>query len=242
MTRSSRLLLAAAAVAALCTAQAAIAQTQPPPPPPSGVYPPLQPAKPPHRVEISAYTGWMVNGDVDTSAGKLVIDDAQSFGAAISVQARPGTRAELSWTYSRNDAKIDSFSALFPTSQKFSVDTHYFQIGGLQSMKRGRVEPFGGATLGAVWYSPENIKLAVGNTTFSLSDAWRFAFTVGAGANVFLNKTESLALRLHAKMLVPVFFSSGGFYAGSGGAGVTVSGGIPAVSGDFGIGLVFSPR
>lgn len=231
MIRSSHLLAAAAAAAILCAAPATLAQT----------YPPLQPAAPAvQRLQIAAFTGWQVNGDVEGYYGKLKVDDAQSFGASLSFAARPGTRAELIWIYSRTDAEFDSFTAIYPSSKPFSVDTHYFQIGGTQSMRRGRLEPFAGATMGAVWYSPDRMESTIGNVSYNLGDAWRFAFTVGGGANVFLNQTGTLAIHLHARMLVPVFFEGGSIYAGSGGAGVAVSGGIPAVSGDFGVGLVLA--
>lgn len=232
MNRPFRSLLASASAAALCATPAALAQTYPP----AG----LQRAEPTRRLQISAFTGWQLNGDVDAGAARLVVDDAQSFGASVSVAARPGTRGEFLWLYSRARARIESFSALYPSSRPFDVDANYFQLGGVQSMKRGRLEPFVGGTLGAVWYAPENAQAQSGNLTYDLSDTWRFAFTLGAGANVFLNRTETLALHLHARMLVPVNFTGGGFYVGSGGSGVSVSGGIPTISGDFGVGLALA--
>lgn len=262
MTRVARILLAAASAAALLAVsdaraqfqpvppppqapppqapppQAPPPQWQPPPPPPAGPVAMAPAAPPAPRLQLAAFTGYMVNGDVDAGSGKLVIDDAQSFGVSVWAQARPGTKVELLWIYSGYDASWNSYSLSYPSSKKFSVDTHYFQVGGVQSIRRGKVEPFVGGTLGAVWYSPDNLQAATGSLTYDLSDTWRFAFTIGGGANVFLN--EKLAIRLYARMLVPVFLEGGSFYVGSGGSGIAVSGGIPAISGDFGAALVLA--
>jgi opacity protein-like surface antigen len=260
MSRSS-LYLAAAWAALLLAAPAAFAQQPPPPPdPPPPAYPPPPPAYPPPPsaypppaqpapqlqsppsgpgVQLEAFTGWQVNGDVSGVYGKIAIDDAQSFGVTLWKQVRPGTKLQLKWIYSDYDAQFTSYSYAYPSSQKFSVMQNYFQIGGVQSMRRGKIEPFAGGTLGAVWWSPSTAKSQNGLITYDTSDSWRFAFTLGLGLNVFL--TEKLAIRGHADMLVPMIFNGGSVYVGSGGSGFAVSSGVPAISGDFGVGLVFAP-
>jgi hypothetical protein len=50
-----------------------------------------------------------------------------------------------------------------------------------------------------------------------------------------------VALRLDARLVAPVYFSGGSFYAGSGGAALSVSGGIPFVQGCFTGGLTIAP-
>jgi hypothetical protein len=70
-------------------------------------------------------------------------------------------------------------------------------------------------TLGASWYVPGSIVSQDGSYEVDADGTWRFAFTLGGGLNVFL--TPRLAVRLQARMLAPVLFSSGGFYAGTGG-------------------------
>lgn len=195
--------------------------------------PPVSP-----RLELAAFTGWMVNSDVDVSAGTLEVGDAQSFGAALWFAARPGTKVELLWIYSSPEAHLQSYSAAFPSSRPFEVGMNYFQLGGLQSMRRGALEPFAGATIGAAWYSPDRMEATNGLTSVDLDDTWRLAFTLGGGLNVFVN--PKVAVRLHARMLLPVYIDGGAFYAGSGGSGLAVSGWIPMVQGDFGVGLVFA--
>ena len=225
MKASSRSLSAAAAAAVLCAAPGALAQSM--------AAAPVSP-----RLQLAAFTGWQVNSDVDVSAGELVVDDAQSFGAALWFAARPGTKVELLWLYSSPEARLESHSAGFQSSRPFEVGMNYFQLGGLQSIRRGALEPFAGATVGAAWYSPGRLEATNGSTSVDLEDTWRLAFTLGGGLNAFV--TPKLAIRLHARMILPVYIDGGAFYAGSGGSGLAVSGWIPMVQGDFGVGLVFA--
>jgi opacity protein-like surface antigen len=265
MNRTFRLLLAASA-ALLCAIPDAFAQYQPVPTYPAAPPPQAQPAPPPAYappaaaapayppapaqpiavvrppatpdLELAAFTGWMVNGDVDGIYGKLAVDDSQSFGVSLWKQLRPGTKIELLWIYSNFDAHYDSYTYSYPSTQKFSVMSNWFQIGGVQSIRKGKIEPFAGGTLGAVWFSPDSIKTQNGLTTYSGTDTWRFAITLGGGLNVFL--TQSLALRGYARMLVPMYFNGGSVYVGTGGSGMAVNAGIPSISGDFGGALVFT--
>jgi hypothetical protein len=46
------------------------------------------------------------------------------------------------------------------------------------------------------------------------------------------------ALRLQARMLLPINWVSGGFYFGSGGSGATISGGSAIIQGDASLGIV----
>ena len=179
-----------------------------------------------------------MNGDVDGVYGKLKVDDAQSFGVSVWTAVRPGTKLELLWIYSNTEAQYDSYTLTYPSTKKFGLESNYFQLGGVQSIRRGKIEPFFGATLGAVWYAPDNIQTLSGLTSYNAGDTWRFAVTLGGGLNVFL--TESIAIRGYARMLVPMFFNGGSMYVGTGGSGLAVNAGVPAISGDFGAALVLA--
>ena len=182
-------------------------------------------------------TGWQVNSDIYLGGPKLVVDDAQVFGVGIGSEVVPGSFAELRWIYSDPYMRA-SGNSLLNGSEKFRVQSHYFQLGGLRQVQRGRTAFFGGATIGAALYQPSSLVLSSGKT-YSFSDTWRFAFTLGLGFKVDLN--SKLALRFDANVAAPVLFSSGGLYVGSGGAGLTVSGGVPIWQWNFMGGLAFSP-
>jgi hypothetical protein len=100
----------------------------------------------------------------------------------------------------------------------------------------GRLEPYLGLTLGAALYVPDSIPLSGGGTA-TANDTWRFAMTLNAGTKIWM--TPNLGLRFDIRMLMPILFSSGGFYYGTGGSGLAASGGIPSLQFAFTGGLVF---
>jgi hypothetical protein len=63
-----------------------------------------------------------------------------------------------------------------------------------------------------------------------------FAFTAGLGAK--FNAGEKMGIRIQSRMLIPTQWGGGGFYFGTGGSGVSVSGGSTLLQGDVSIGLV----
>jgi opacity protein-like surface antigen len=190
----------------------------------------------PHA-ELTAIAGYQVNTDVDTTGGDLHVDDAPVYGAALALVSSPGLRAQLIWLYSNPTVRA-SGSPLLNGSSPFHVPTHYFQIGGSRGLRYDRVEPFFGGTIGASLFLPSRLEYSNGTST-SLSDTWRFAFTIGGGLNIHIS--EKVALRGEARVAAPVYFSSGSIYVGSGGAALGVSGGIPIWQWNFLGGLVLSP-
>jgi opacity protein-like surface antigen len=229
MSSSSRLAtLLVLAFAALPST--ALAQYSPAPPPGR----PSAPAR--SRLELTAIAGYQLNTDVNTTGGELSVDDAPVYGVALSKETFRDAYAELLWLYS--EPSVTTRSTTLGGAAPFDVPTHYFQIGGTKGVTRDRLQIFGGATIGAALFLPGTIRYGNG-TTYSLDDTWRFAFTLGAGFKVDLS--PRVALRFDARLAAPVYFTSGSFYAGSGGAGASVSGGVPIWQWNFLGGLAFRP-
>lgn len=188
------------------------------------------------RFELTAIAGYQVNTDVDADQGTLRVDDAPVYGAAFGVAPAPNYQVEVLWLYSEPTVRA---SGLYVNgSAPFDVATHYFQVGGIRSVRRQAVELFGGGTLGAALFLPGTLRLADGSTV-GLGDTWRFAFTFGGGVKIRV--VPKVALRLETRLALPLYFSSGGVYVGSGGAGLGVSGGVPIWQWNFLGGLAFSP-
>jgi hypothetical protein len=187
--------------------------------------------------ELTAQAGYQVNTDIDTTGGRISVDDTEVYGVVLGYEQRPGYRAELRWLYSDPTVRVSGTPRLAGSSP-LSVASHYFQIGGTGSIRRQALEPFAGATIGAALYLPGTLRLADGSTV-SLSDTWRFAFTIEGGLKVHL--APKVALRFEAGVAAPVYFTSGSFYVGGGSAGMAVSGGIPLWQWNFLGGLVYSP-
>src|SRR6516165_9461582 len=190
-----------------------------------------QPFKP--SFELGGFAGYHIASDLNFATGSAGIDGSASYGAVLRARVRPGQTVELLWVIVPTTTHIHS--ALGTGSADLTIN--YFQIGGEHSFRRDNLEPYLSGTLGAAVFSPGTLVLSSG-TTFHGSDIWRFAFTVGGGLKIWL--AEKVALQLEARMLAPVWFSSGSFFVGTGGAAFGVSGGIPVVEGNFTGGLVLA--
>ncbi len=239
MSRAARLVGACAIVGSLLPA-GALAQYPPPPPP---GYPPPQYAPPPQQrtsfrpgPELVGFAGYQVASDLNYYSGYATIDGAASYGAALRFRLRPGETAELLWVYVPTNAHFRS--SAYGGVADTSLSINYFQLGGTKGVRMDRVEPYVAASLGAAVFSAGTLRFPGSTTQLVSSDAWRFAFTVGLGLKIWLS--EQLALQGEARMLAPVWFSGGTFYAGTGGSAFAVSGGIPMVEGNFTGGLVLS--
>ena len=215
----------------------------PPPPPPPPVYaqpvyapPSYRPPPPPpqRQFELGGFVGWTVSTDASTYNGTVIIDGATDFGGTIDYSLRPGYAVELLYAYVPTHARFASFIGSVPSSDSTSIGLHWIQIGGEVGRPFGRVEPFGALTAGIVIIHPGTLQFTDG-TSYSASDTVRFAFTAGLGFKVWL--TEQVGLRFEARALVPVYFTGGGFWVGTGGASVGLSGGIPFAQFDFTGGL-----
>jgi opacity protein-like surface antigen len=195
-----------------------------------------EPPMGPRQFDITAFGGYQLNGDVSTNGGSLNIDDSPAFGGELDVRLHPLGSLELMYEYTKPNARFASISSLFPSSGTFGVASHYFQVGGMHVRQMGRLEPYLGLTLGAALYVPDSIPLSGGGTA-TANDTWRFAMTLNAGTKIWM--TPNLGLRFDIRMLMPILFSSGGFYYGTGGSGLAASGGIPSLQFAFTGGLVF---
>ncbi|MCH6574186.1 MAG: hypothetical protein IH795_03120, partial [Bacteroidetes bacterium] len=70
------------------------------------------------------------------------------------------------------------------------------------------------------------------------SDEWLASITFGGGGKFDLSK--SVGIRLQARILVPLIFSGGGLWCGTGGCGVGVGSYTPFVQFDLTAGVYFT--
>ncbi|MCK5572641.1 MAG: hypothetical protein KAJ12_07760 [Bacteroidetes bacterium] len=184
------------------------------------------------KFEIVPYAGYFFSGNINTAVGTLNVKDSYNYGLIFDVAVHREVQLELSWSQSENDVEfINSFGVL---TDKFKVSTNYFQIGANYAMGRKNVRPFGVFTVGAVYFSPSQGQ----DPTVRYEDEWRFAMSFGAGVKIYLS--ESIGLRLQGRLMFPLYFTGGGFYLGTGGAGFGVSSAIPILQGDLSAGLIIA--
>jgi hypothetical protein len=195
-----------------------------------------QPTEETQTVRLIGWAGFQFTTPVTTASGTVSVDAAPTYGAAFNLAFGPELDLELLWTLSPTQAHYVSTSGV-ATSGSNHLNISYFQAGLTKSIRCGDFECFGDFTLGAVLLSPGGILLSSGQR-LNVHDTWRGAFTFGAGIRFFL--VQQLAVVLQARLLVPVYITSGGFYAGSGGTVLVVGAGIPCVEGAFSAGLVLA--
>jgi opacity protein-like surface antigen len=164
------------------------------------------------RKEISVFAGYMFWGSMDavlgSTPGRLRIKDAPSYGVTFGLPVRPGVMAEF--YYLRQPTELSFTPAGTGIRDKlFDMHVAYYQVGGLYEAIRGRARPFGALRLGVTHFNPKDARYG---------SEWRFSFSLGLGARVFL--TENIGIRGQADLLVPVNFYGAGMWCGVGGCSV----------------------
>lgn len=182
------------------------------------------------QVEVAPFVGYMFGGSIDYYEGYFKIYDDMDYGVSLIVPVREIMDVEINYTRMDSHAK---FTAYRPGFNDFTIDNlsvNYFQVGVLKAlnMNNDKVRPFGSFSLGATWFDPSGS---------SVSDVWKFSITAGLGVKVYF--TERVGLILRGRLMLPMNFAGVGFYAGSGGGGLSLNGYAPMVQGDFSVGLLF---
>jgi hypothetical protein len=186
-------------------------------------------------IELSATYSFMWTGSYNTYEGEIVMEDGATWGGTLDYAFRPDAKIELSYSYTSSHVTFAPYYNYTLTNPAWSnldnpLSIQYFQIGSIYQLPKGKAQPFFGLMLGAVLFSPSGTAEGI-----NLEDKWNFAVSLNAGVKVYLS--EQFGLRFQGRLLLPMYFSGGSVYAGTGGAGVAVGAGIPVVQGDVGVGI-----
>ena len=100
-------------------------------------------------------------------------------------------------------------------------------------MDMDNIKPYGSFTLGTTYFIPQS---AAGEITYS--DSWKFSVTLGGGVKIWMS--DRVGIRLHGRLMLPMFWGGAGFSVGTGGAGFTVGASTSMVQGDLGAGLIIA--
>jgi len=187
------------------------------------------------KFEITPQASYFFSTDIAFSKADLNIKDGAGYGLTLGIKVQRDLQVELFWVGTTLSTELLEYKGPGLPQNKideFDVGVNYFMLGATQMLKGRNIKPFGTFAVGAAWMSPGQSKQA--NVT--LEDEVRFAVGFGAGVKIFF--TENVGLRLHGRLLMPLVFTGGGFYFGTGGAGFGVSSGIPALQGDLSAGLI----
>ena len=177
------------------------------------------------QTEIFGFGGYMMTTSVSVREGDLQIKDVPNYGLGVDITMRRGIQLELLWISAQTHVKIKRYPSGF-TEDLFDMNIHYFQVGGVWEMGRGKARPFGAFTVGATLFDAKDA---------TRSDEWLASMTFGGGGKFDLSK--SIGIRLQARILVPLIFSGGGLWCGTGGCGVGVGSYTPFVQFDLTAGV-----
>lgn len=161
------------------------------------------------KVQIFGLAGYQVNTNVTVAKGELKFKDAPGYALGFDIPVDVITQAEFSWSMSNSQLSLDTYGE--GNTKISDLDIHHFQAGALIEPEKGKVSPFGLITMGATLFHP---------TENNYSDEWKFSFSLGMGAKVYLS--DRIGLRFQGRVIVPVQFTSGSIWVGSGGTGVAV--------------------
>jgi hypothetical protein len=179
------------------------------------------------QTEIYGFAGYMTYSKIQAVEGDISFEDGLNYGGGVDVAIQRGMFVELNYTYNQTTARLRRFSGI--TETLFDMNTHYFQVGALYEMKKSpkqKAYPYGLITLGVALFDPIDPKY---------SDEWRFSVSFGGGGKI--NLSERVGLRLQGRILLPMTFSGGGMWCGTGGCSVGAAGWITLVQFDFTAGV-----
>ena len=190
----------------------------------------------PMDITVTPTVSYMWAGSYQTIDGDIQLEDGIQYGAILGFGAARNVRAELSWSMLSSRATFEPYYNNIGTSSPLTgldigMIVHYFQLGAVHYVDKGKVQPFIGMTAGAVLFHPEEVRIQ-GVTS---SDTWRFAMSFVGGLT--FNMSEKVGLRIQGRLNFPIYFSGAYVGVGTGGASVGATGGIPIVQGDIGAGL-----
>jgi len=182
------------------------------------------------RFEATPYYGFMFAGKLDLVKGEMNIKDNPNYGIILNFELdrRRGLYLELSYDRLDTRATFKEYGGFADEKELFDLFTEYYQLGALYNKQLSqKASGFGFFTGGVARFSP---------ITTEYGDDYRFAITMGGGVKYFI--TKSIGIRLQGRLKMPMFFSGGGVYIGSGGSGFYMGSGTVLLQMDLLAGLV----
>ncbi|MFK5857157.1 MAG: hypothetical protein QM503_13590 [Bacteroidota bacterium] len=181
-------------------------------------------------IEIVPFAGYMFGGSIKYTQGKLDVKDGMNYGLSVLIPVQTLVDVEINYTRMDSRATFRSYSGypLYPDQDIDNLSTNYFQVGGISKFYSAntKVSPFGSFSLGATWFSSPDLN----------DDAWRFSITLGLGVKMMVS--DRIGIMLRGRLMMPMSFAGVGFYAGSGGSGLSMNSYVAPLQGDFNGGLI----
>ena len=179
------------------------------------------------QTEIFGFGGYMTYSSVAVREGDLQFKDGPNYGFGLDIGIQRGVFVELNYTHNQTSVRLKRFNGF--NEDLFDMNTHYFQIGAQYEFRKSpkqKAFPYTLATLGATLFDAKDP---------SLTDEWRFSVAFGVGGKFYLS--DKIGLRLQTRLLMPLTFSGGGMWCGTGGCSAGVGAWASVVQFDFTVGV-----
>ena len=179
------------------------------------------------KIELTAFTGYSFNSQINTYYGKFQVQDSPNYGGILGFAISSEIFVEI--MYNRTDTRVDYY--YISDFQPLDISTEFYQVGGQKQFGEGVLKPFAAVSLGMIRFN-----LKESGTELSKGDAFRFAPTIGGGVKIMPG--ERIGIRLQARLGMPMELNGLFVGVGTGGASTGVSFRIPLVQFDLSAGLI----
>ncbi len=171
-----------------------------------------------HKVELTPFIGYMFGGEVNVVNGSLSIKDDMNYGLVLDFVLNRS--AELEASYTRMDTQLEFDEFRVGKRPIYSTSVNVWQFGGQYRFNpTATVRPFFSGTLGFTHYGVGD-KLDPEAPT--LTSETLFSMVFGGGVKIF--PSQRIGIRLAGHLYSTILSSGGGFWCGTGGCGVGLSG------------------
>ncbi|MDO6759602.1 outer membrane beta-barrel protein [Tamlana sp. 2_MG-2023] len=165
--------------------------------------------------EITPSYGTQFGAKLNYGYGYLQVENSGQIGITVGMEVRPNVVGELSYYRHSTQLNIKDIDYAPNKSRLSDLNMDWFFLGANHYFgSNDFVKPFLGGGLGVVFVTPENENRAI--IGYDLDNSTRFSFLFKGGANFML--TEMIGLNVQGNLFIPIEY--GGFYVGTGGAGV----------------------
>jgi hypothetical protein len=171
-----------------------------------------------HKVELTPFVGYMFGGEVNVWDGSMSIKDDMNYGLVLDFVLNRNTELEASYTRMDTELVYDEFRV--GKRPIYSTSVNVWQFGGQYRFNpQETVRPFLSGTLGFTHYG---VGEKLDDDAPNVSSDTFFSIVLGGGVKIF--PSERIGIRLAGHLYSTILSSGGGFWCGTGGCGVGLSG------------------
>ncbi len=171
-----------------------------------------------HKLELTPFVGYMFGGEVNTANGSLSVKDDMNYGLVLNYALKREAVLEASYTRMDTELVFDQWQVGKRPIYKTSVNV--WQIGGQYLFNpTATVRPFFSGTLGFTYYG---VGEQLDDDAPRVSSDTFFSMVFGGGVKIF--PSQRIGIRLAGHLYSTILSSGSGFWCGTGGCGVGLSG------------------